>query len=389
VHAILITSGSGGDIFPFLQLGRKLRERGHQCTLITHCVYEEEASQQELDFIPLDSLLEYRAFIEDQPLLNTPRGIPRFLKTHTLSNVSFLFDRVARQISRTDTVLLTRDLFDTVPRLVSEKLGVPLIWVFMNPSQVTTSTLRARLFTSILAADIESIRSSLGLQARVAETYWSTYPNESIALWPDWFAAPEPDWPSNLVSVGFMVEDAAQTGLPSQIESLLVSGQPPVLITAGTGAYLGGEFHAASVKACALLNRSGILVSRYQSQIPSRLPELVCSYASLPFRTLMPRIGAVIHHGGLGTLSCALAAGIPQLVLPMGADRPDNAARLKHLGVAEYLPPPQWKAELIADALRRLLDSPAVSDRCTELAKRLRDTGAETAACEVIERQLQ
>jgi UDP:flavonoid glycosyltransferase YjiC (YdhE family) len=99
-------------------------------------------------------------------------------------------------------------------------------------------------------------------------------------------------------------------------------------------------------------------------------------------------MGAVIHHGGIGTLGCALSAGVPQLVLPLGADRPDNAERLQRLGVAEYLPPPQWKPELIADALRRLLDSPAVLHRCKEFAKRLENANAVKVACDVIERQL-
>jgi rhamnosyltransferase subunit B len=389
VHAILITAGSGGDIYPFLQLGRELKQRGHQCTLITHCVYEEKASRYGLDFTPLDTPAEYQAFIEDQPLLNTPRGIPQFLRRHALSSVSVLFELVSRHVSRQDTVLLTRDLFDTAPRLISEKLGLPLIWVFISPSQITTAPLRARLFSSMLASDIERIRSSLGLQPSVPETYWLTYASESIALWPEWFAASE-DWPSKLVSVGFMVEDATETDglLHSRIESMLAKGPPPVLITAGTGAYLGGDFHDASARACTLLNRPGIVVSRYAAQIPRHLPDSVCSVDFLPFRTLMPRMGAVIHHGGVGTLSCALGAGVPQLVLPMGADRPDNAVRLQRLGVAEYLPPPQWKPELIADSLRRLLDSPAVSHRCNEFAKRLENANAAKAACEVIERQL-
>jgi len=388
VHAILITAGSGGDIYPFIQLGRELKKRGHHCTLITHCVYEEKAARYGLDFTPLDTPAEYQAFVEDQPLLNTPRGIPQFLRRHALSNVSILFDRVARYVSRQDTVLLTRDLFDTAPRLISEKLGLPLIWVLGSPSQMTTATLRARLFSSVLAPDIERIRSSLGLQPSVPETYWLTNSSENIALWPEWFATPE-DWPSKLVSVGFIVEDAAETdGLPSRVESMLAKGPPPVLITAGTGAYLGGDFHDASARACALLSRPGIVVSRYANQIPSHLPDSVCSVDFLPFRTIMPSMGAVIHHGGIGTLNCALGAGIPQLVLPMGADRPDNAVRLQRLGVAEYLPPPQWKPELIADSLRRLLDSPAVSHRCREFAKRLENANAAKAACEVIERQL-
>jgi UDP:flavonoid glycosyltransferase YjiC (YdhE family) len=389
MHALLMTAGSGGDVYPFLQLGKELKARGHRCTLMTHCVYDQKASLHGLDFVPIDTPAEYHAFVEDQPLLNTPRGIPQFLKRHALSNVSILLDQVARRVSDPDTVLLTRDLFDTAPRLISETLGLPLIWIFTAPSQITTASLRSQLFSTILAADIEKIRSSLGLDPRVSEVYWRTYANISIALWPEWFGAPERDWPSPLAFAGFMVEEAEKTDrLPLEIEAILANRIPPILITAGTGSYLGGEFHAASARACFLLNRPGIVVSRYQSQMPAQLPDSVYSAAFLPFRLLMPRIGAVIHHGGIGTSCCALFAGIPQLVLPMGADRPDNAERLNRLGVAEYLPPSQWKPDLIAEALRRLLESSVVSDRCKELAARLQNCDVSRAACDVLEKHL-
>jgi UDP:flavonoid glycosyltransferase YjiC (YdhE family) len=80
-----------------------------------------------------------------------------------------------------------------------------------------------------------------------------------------------------------------------------------------------------------------------------------------------------------------MEAGIPQLVLPKGADRPDNAARLQNLGVAESLPPPEWQPELIANALMRLLSSPMVAEKCRTLADRLKDQDGTQAACQVIE----
>jgi rhamnosyltransferase subunit B len=41
----------------------------------------------------------------------------------------------------------------------------------------------------------------------------------------------------------------------------------------------------------------------------------------------------MVHHGGIGTTSQCLAAGIPQLVVHMALDQPDNAARVERLGV--------------------------------------------------------
>jgi hypothetical protein len=99
----------------------------------------------------------------------------------------------------------------------------------------------------------------------------------------------------------------------------------------------------------------------------------------------MPYMGAVIHHGGLGTLSNALAAGIPQLVLAVGGDRPDNGLRLQKLGVGEFLPRSQWQPDIIADTLSRLVASPSTREHCQDVSRRVLESDPVNAACSVIE----
>jgi UDP:flavonoid glycosyltransferase YjiC (YdhE family) len=52
---------------------------------------------------------------------------------------------------------------------------------------------------------------------------------------------------------------------------------------------------------------------------------------------VLPRCGAVISHGGSGSVLATLAHGLPSLLLPMGADQPWNADRCDALGVARVL----------------------------------------------------
>jgi UDP:flavonoid glycosyltransferase YjiC (YdhE family) len=52
---------------------------------------------------------------------------------------------------------------------------------------------------------------------------------------------------------------------------------------------------------------------------------------------VLPRCGAVISHGGSGTVLAALAHGLPSVLLPIGADQPQNADRCEQLGVARVL----------------------------------------------------
>ena len=110
--------------------------------------------------------------------------------------------------------------------------------------------------------------------------------------------------------------------------------------------------------------------------------------ADLPLGKVMPHMDAVLHHGGRGTMSCALASGTPQVVLASGADRQDNATRLERLGVAAYVPLPAWNAKAVAEAIVRLTGSPVVRQRCQELAGRISGTDSLTAACQVIEQAL-
>ena len=107
----------------------------------------------------------------------------------------------------------------------------------------------------------------------------------------------------------------------------------------------------------------------------------------MPFGDLFARAAAVVHHGGIGTTAQALAAGVPQLFMPMGFDQPDNAARSVRLGVAQAIPPPQWNAVHVATALTHLLSSTAVAAACRRWRGAI-DAGAALArTCDLIEQQ--
>ena len=54
---------------------------------------------------------------------------------------------------------------------------------------------------------------------------------------------------------------------------------------------------------------------------------------------VIPRVDAVVHHGGSGTALAALTAGLPMVVMPQGADQFQNADALAAMGVARaFLP---------------------------------------------------
>lgn len=75
-------------------------------------------------------------------------------------------------------------------------------------------------------------------------------------------------------------------------------------------------------------------------------------HAWVDYPSWVPRMRAVLHHGGAGVMWECLRAGVPALVLPNDYDQFDHAARLQAAGVAVRLRHPRE----IGPALQQLLD---------------------------------
>jgi MGT family glycosyltransferase len=85
---------------------------------------------------------------------------------------------------------------------------------------------------------------------------------------------------------------------------------------------------------------------------------------------VLPHCSAVITHGGHGTVMKALIAGVPLIVVPLGRDQPDNAARVLYAGAGIRL-----RKNASADALRaavgRVIEDPRYRAAAGAMAARL------------------
>ena len=86
-----------------------------------------------------------------------------------------------------------------------------------------------------------------------------------------------------------------------------------------------------------------------------RDPDHVSVHQWVSQAELLPLVDVVVHHGGSGTTLGALAAGVPQLLLPQGADQFANADTLAAAGVAVRLLPGEVDADAVAEQAHRLL----------------------------------
>ena len=89
------------------------------------------------------------------------------------------------------------------------------------------------------------------------------------------------------------------------------------------------------------------------------LPESVRAHPWLPLTAALPHCAAVVHHGGAGTCLAALAAGLPQVILPQAADQFLNADSLVNRGCAmRSAGNPDQLRSAVRAALSGTLDGP-------------------------------
>ena len=175
-----------------------------------------------------------------------------------------------------------------------------------------------------------------------------------IALFPDWFATPQPDWPAALQFAGFpQYDESDQQQLSPDLVRFLDAGDKPVVFTPGSANQNAAAFFQGAIDASARLGRRAILLTRFKEHLPA-LPSSVHHEGYAPLSRLLPRSAALVHHGGIGTLAQALAAGVPQLTMPMGFDQPDNTNRLIRLGVARWVSPKAFTGDRVAPLLDHL-----------------------------------
>jgi UDP:flavonoid glycosyltransferase YjiC (YdhE family) len=389
---VLTTHGTAGDIFPFVRIGQALKQRGHAVTLITHSVYAALARQAGLDVAALDTPAEYQQLLDDQYLLRNPLARPDDLRRFYQRNNVFAktrreFELIGRCVRGGPTLLITRYASGLAGLLAAEVLGLPLINLVPSPYQFAAALAGQELYRDVLGDGINALRAELSL-APVQRWYaWFNSAQRHIGLWPAWFATSDEAWPAGTVPVGFVLGDEAGQ-LPAALQHLPGREAALVLISGGSSTLIPEAFYRVAAGACGLLGRRAILACRHAQLLPAELPSMVEHYSALPFASLMPAMGAVIHHGGIGTAGRALASATPQLILPSVTDGPDNAARLVRLGVAQTLPPRDWQTERVAAALAALLASPHVRERCQQLQAQLEHADPVATVCDIAEAQL-
>lgn len=386
-HAVVVTKGTRGDLAPFVSLGAALKDRGHDVLLVSHCGFRNLVEGAGLHFEPLDTEDEWASYQRDIKLLNTPGGSSRFFERHCLPRIKREFDLLKSLCKPGHTALIARHAATFSDSLLAKSLDLRLVRVFTSPSQVVLLPLLERLLRDRYANMLCNIRYEIGLPEVDAPSGICIEAEINIGAWPEWFGGDKAPINGTLHEVGFMISRIMDSGaLPREVEAFLDRVPAPVLITAGSADTVGDTLYSLGQSACQTLGERYLLLLAKPQSTMKHSDRSDCLVAPLlPFASLIRRVRAVIHHGGMGTVSHAALAGVPQLVLPEGADRPDNGARVQQHLLGHCVALSERNITNATNALHHVLTSTLIADKCKTVSMASGDEDAAVRACRLIE----
>lgn len=392
MHAVLATVGTDGDVFPHLGLGAVLRGRGHRVTLAAPETYRGRALDLGLDFCSLVSARDVGRMLANPDLWHPLRSGPMMARWGG-PMIPRQFELLAGLMRESDSALIANPAV-LAARVVQEKLGCRTVSLLLQPGLVPSSTsppemvggltipprlphpLRGVYWWGVdvagyllVAPALNRFRAALGMPPVLRLFRWWLSPDLVIGLFPAWYAAPQPDWPPQLVPVGFGRYDGSRAGLADDVRAFCAAGPPPVAFTLGTGMAHAAGFFRTAIEVCEAAGHRGLLLTKFPHLLPAKLPPSIRHRGHAPFRQLLPLCAAVVHHGGVGTTAAAIEAGCPQLVLPLAWDQPDNAARVVRLGLGACLGPRRRGRENLRRGLSAVMTED-VRGRCRAAAAR-------------------
>jgi L-noviosyl transferase len=216
---------------------------------------------------------------------------------------------------------------------------------------------------------MRTFRRALEKMARPSELYGAVAPSATpdavVNVCPSSMTSPEREygWPMRYVPADVGAADSDWKDTRPSV--------PRICVTFGSVLPgMGKHMIRATVGELRELNAE-VLVSTGGAALDGwgPLPANVRLAQWLPMAAVLPGCSTVIHHGGSGTMFGALAAGVPQVLLPQGADQPKNAEAVVRRGVGIALDTMTDGMERLGQAVRQVIADPSYSKAAQEVAR--------------------
>ena len=387
MRVTVLAIGYQGDVGPLVTLAAGLRKVGHHVRVAAHDDFEDLVQRAGVPRHQLtgqiSSFLGGAAGAALRDRIQNPERYGRFVEGYLNLFLPKLYDEVWEACQDSEVVLgwsWTRML----PSL-AERLAIPCFVVspmpvphlptraFSYPFQSDDSTageastfgrgpwsIGRAVYAGFAQGVIDNWRErTLGLPCQSWRAEYRVLQRLPHLLVYSQAVLPRPrDWPPWVHVTGYQPSGAPSGYVPPrELERFLDEGPPPVAIGFSSQVARNPKQLTATVlEAIRLSERRALLLSGWGGLRTDRLPPEILHVPSVPHDWLFPRVAAVVHHGGAGTVAAALRAGVPSVAVPFGYDQAFWGRQLETLGVGPGpLPASTLTADALAMAINRLV----------------------------------
>ncbi|MEU5692938.1 nucleotide disphospho-sugar-binding domain-containing protein [Actinosynnema sp. NPDC020468] len=350
-----------GHLYPTLPLAIAARQQGHEVLFVTDRQFAPIFEQHDIAFAQ-GGIGIRQAFLDLQGNPDTlePKEVPHDVIARVFGSIipRRFIDDLRPILADWKPDLVVRGIANLGAGFAAELAGVPALshgFGRMWSPDVAESLWQDNV--TALAAEI-----GLGVEPDHAMLLGNTY----VDVCPPSFQDKE-----------FLASDVRRVPLrpvpfaePGELPDWVVAhDRPLVYLTLGTAFAAEGVLRTA-IEGLARLD-ARVLVASGPTVDPASLGALPAGVEVrqwVPQADLLPYTDLVVHHGGSGTTLGAFSAGVPQLIVPQGADQFNNAEHVTAGGLGDRLLGEAVTAETVADRAGALLADTVIRDAARLIA---------------------
>ena len=406
----LASYGTRGDIEPCAAVGLELLRRGHEVRIAVPSNLVGFAESVGLAAVPYGpnfvELMEPDIFRKAWKVQNPITLLRKAMEpvTKPWAEVSAALTSLA---DGTD-LLLTGIPYQEVVANVAEYYDIPLATLHTFPQRVngyvvpipplplnvpsplmrSGMTVAEWAYWRVTKRAEDAQRRELGLPKATAPSSRRIMERGSLEIQTyEEFCFPEvaAEWGGRRPFVGALTMELT-TDADDEIASWISAGKPPIYFGFGSMPVESPADTLAMIsEACAELGERALLCSGASDFTGAPHVDHVKVVGALNHAAIFPACRAVVHHGGAGTTSAGMRAGIPALILWIAFDQPIWADVVKRLKVGTSRRFSRTTSESLVADLHRIL-APEYETRARETASRMtKPTASVTATADLLQ----
>lgn len=413
----IFSAGSQGDIQPCLALSKGLKRAGYQVNLAAPENFSGFAADHGISFSPLrGDVQKVMAGETGQNFMGTGSNNP----IHSVRAMRELIGSVVMPMAAdaftacwSADAVICLGVLSAFGHSIAEALDIPILHIEPTPL-LPTKTFPAPSWP--IQRNLGGIHNRIS-GAAMLQVVWQWYrpfvkdfrkslelPKYSFgqflrdlrttptigAYSPSLIPHPA-DWPENIHITGPLFLDSPAGWEPSpELLSFLEEGNPPVYLGFGSmGGQNPGVLADIAIDALCRSGLRGVLNRGWGGLQPEMVPPEIFVVDSVPHNWLFPRTAAVVHHGGAGTTSEGLRAGVPNVIVPFVFDQHFWGAQVQAIGAGpEPLPHKQLTSERLTESIRRAASDQQMQLRAKSLGQAIRNENGLENAVKIVEHYL-